>query len=56
MTVYVGYARPRAEGAAVAPAGLDTMTNDQLRALCAERGIEAPRRATKDALLKLLGA
>lgn len=32
------------------------MTNEQLRALCAERGVEAPRRATKARLLSLLKA
>ena len=34
---------------------LSALTNAELRAICEERGIEVPRRATKAQLLGLLG-
>ena len=43
------------EGEREQGADLSALTAAQLRALCAERGIEAPRRATKAQLAELLG-
>lgn len=37
------------------PVDLSALTVATLRALCEERGIEAPKRATKAALVELLG-
>lgn len=37
------------------PVDLSGMTVAQLRALCAERGVDAPKRATKAQLVQLLG-
>ena len=44
-----------ARPAAAAP-DLASLTVPQLRELCAERGVEAPKRATKAQLVLLLGA
>lgn len=43
------------EGGGNLPPGIGGLTAAQLRDLCAERGVEAPRKATKAQLLALLG-
>lgn len=59
MTVFAGAARvSRATGSPAREAGAPewaSMTVAQLRAACEERGIDAPRKATKAQLLGLLG-
>lgn len=57
MSVFQG-ARALSDGAkptAPETGDLSALTVKQLRALCAERGIDAPSRATKTRLIELLG-
>ena len=53
MTVFQG-ARRAGGGPERRAEDLSTLTTAQLRALCAERGIQAPAKATKTRLLRLL--
>lgn len=57
MSVFVGRTRPKSPPATSggAPGDLSAMTNDELRALCAARGVEVPARANKRLLLEALG-
>ena len=60
MSIFQGVARHTPAPAAVpqtasaATPDLTTLTNARLAEMCAERGIEAPRRATKAQLVALL--
>lgn len=53
MTVFAGVAPLPKQNVGKA---LEDMTVAELRALCEERGIDAPKRAKKAELLELLGA
>lgn len=55
MTVFIGASRIPAAPAGQTPRDdLSALTVARLRELCEERGIEAPRRATKAQLVALL--
>lgn len=50
-----GAARPPAHAGSEKAEDLSGLTNAQLQELCAERGIEVPKKATKAQLIALLG-
>jgi len=55
MTVFIGAVRaPEPHVELAPPEDLSALTVARLRELCDERGIEAPRRATKAQLIELL--